>query len=145
MKDCESHNTRRTLTGRSGRYEINVFGGPRGISWAEIQFTAEMEPFSQRFAYPVEDAEAIYWAIMGVESAGTERNTRKERPLPVDLGALVNRNAGEIWSNAEEALLAHLFLEGHSPVQIAIRLGRSQGSISARLTRLGFTHEWVTS
>ncbi len=54
---------------------------------------------------------------------------------------LKRRNGGKPWTDEEETLLVHLHLERYELEQIAIRLGRSNGAVTTRLRKLGFTEE----
>ena len=49
----------------------------------------------------------------------------------------VPENAGKPWTESEEKVLLGLYEEGLSKKEISQRLGRTTGSITSRLLRLG--------
>jgi hypothetical protein len=52
-------------------------------------------------------------------------------------GAARPRNAGRAWSADDDAKLAELFDHGTGVARLAEELGRTRGSITARLVKLG--------
>lgn len=52
------------------------------------------------------------------------------------------RRCGKPWESGEEAQLVSLYLDDHSGDEIAFRLGRSSGAVTARLEKLGIVPDW---
>lgn len=58
---------------------------------------------------------------------------KSKKPSKKDLP----ENAGKPWAKADEALLCHMFDQKRSKADICTHLKRTQGSIAAKLVRLG--------
>lgn len=70
---------------------------------------------------------ALFVAIKAVERSA--QLDRRKSGLP--------GNAGKMWSQAEEGEMVKLFDQGIGPKEIALKHGRTLGSIVARLVKLG--------
>lgn len=144
MENYTSNKQQRTVMGRFGRYIIEGYDGPDGTPWVAIAMIDENGAAVPRCYLPVEDFEVVSRALTGAEcELPDEKHARRRRPLPKVIEFLRDRNAGKVWGTGEEALLAHFFREGLSPAEITLLLGRSRGSITARLMQMGFDPEWA--
>ncbi len=68
-----------------------------------------------------------------VSIPGAPRPTPTPRPGP--------QNRGKAWTSGDEAHIAEAFHAGTHPREIALAVGRTHGSVIARLVRLGHLSE----
>ena len=82
-------------------------------------------------ANQVEVVRALNAVLNSFGKQKTKKGSRKDGP----------ENAGKPWTKADEILLCHMFDQKRSKEDICTHLKRTEGSIAAKLVRLGKIHD----
>lgn len=85
------------------------------------------------FHYP----QVIRALFVAVESLSPARNGHAPQPAVVAKPKPALANAGLKWTSEQETELLAAFDQGKEVKEIAVQMGRTRGSITARLVRLG--------
>lgn len=138
MKNSPNKQQQRTVEGLYYRYNITRKAVTDGRLWLQVSQLDRKGELQQCVIFEPELIDAVSEAIREFGGSPPQpRPSHGNRETPTICNLLWDRHGCKRWGIGEECLLVHLFLEGFTPDEIAVRVGRTPVAVTKRIRNLG--------